>query len=199
LKENQCKNNNRKVGSCSTLIWEEYKEEFANSISKLSANLLYTAIISNTLNFKASITNERDVIAFKELQKYTNLPTDWIETYFIDQEKAVLENPQKEIKLDTHVEKFPNTEEKLIIGQIELWDSRKFINNHKKDIKEALASFGCNDWFLTSPSINEGINYIYSESERARSLLKEKLGGHFKKSGVTNKLYLRKLKIIYNY
>ncbi|WP_161791762.1 DHH family phosphoesterase [Candidatus Jidaibacter acanthamoebae] len=40
------------VGSCATLIWEEYKKHNKeNMISPTSANLIYTAIISNTLNF----------------------------------------------------------------------------------------------------------------------------------------------------
>jgi nanoRNase/pAp phosphatase (c-di-AMP/oligoRNAs hydrolase) len=53
------------VGSCATLIWEEYKKRANKKISEVGANLLYTAIVSNTLNFNASITNERDIKAVK--------------------------------------------------------------------------------------------------------------------------------------
>lgn len=191
------------VGACATLIWEEYKKRgFANQISQVSARLIVTAIISNTLNFKASVTDKRDIKAYEELKRIAKLPRNWIEKYFEEQEASVFKNPQKEIINDTHVEKFPNLDEKLIIGQIELWDSRKFINDFKSDIKKALESYKKPLWFLTSPSISEGKNYIYCESEKVKKLLKEKLDVKFKKDiGTTKKLILRKeiKRIIYNY
>src|SRR3989344_5793327 len=62
------------IGACATLIWEEYKKAgLDKDISKVSANLLYTAIASNTLNFNADITNVRDRHAFIELEKYIDL------------------------------------------------------------------------------------------------------------------------------
>src|SRR3989344_4504224 len=49
------------VGACATLIWEEYvKRKKSNEISEMSGNLLSTAIISNTLNFNAMVTTDRD-------------------------------------------------------------------------------------------------------------------------------------------
>src|SRR3989339_1111560 len=42
------------VGACATLIWEEYKKAgLAKNIDTVSANLLSTAIVSNTLNMQA--------------------------------------------------------------------------------------------------------------------------------------------------
>jgi len=65
------------VGACATLIWEEYKKRgYAEKISKVSANLLTIAILSNTLNFGASVTDQRDVVAFEDLKKYIDLPVD---------------------------------------------------------------------------------------------------------------------------
>lgn len=192
-----------KVGACATLIWEEYKKRgFAKGITQLSARLIVAAIISNTLNFKASVTTKRDVDAYNELKNIAKLPDNWRKKYFEEQEKSVFENPQKEIINDTHVEKFPGTEEVLIIGQVELWDSRKFIKNYKDDIKKALESFKSPLWFLTSPSISEGKNYIYTESEKVKKLLTEKLDTKFMGDiGTTDKLYLRKeiKRTIYNY
>ena len=74
--------------------------------------------------------------------------------------------------------------------------------NFKEDIKKALDSFKSPLWFLTSPSISEGINYIYTENERVKNLLRDKLEVKFTgNAGTTNKLILRKeiKKIIYNY
>ena len=68
------------IGACATLIWEEYKKRgFADKISQVSAKLLYAAIVSNTLNFKATITSPRDVEAFQELSVKSGISKDWIE------------------------------------------------------------------------------------------------------------------------
>jgi len=191
------------VGACATLIWEEYKKRgFEKEISQVSARLIVTAIVSNTLNFKATVTDKRDLRAYDKLIGIAKLPYNWTEKYFEEQEASVFKNPQKEIKNDTHVEKFPNSEEKLIIAQIELWDSRKFIDNYKEDIKKALESFKTPLWFLTSPSISEGKNYIYCENERVKDMLRQKLNIVFKNNiGTTKNLILRKeiKRVIYNY
>ena len=183
-----------KVGACATLIWEEYKNRnLSKSVSIVNANLLYTAIVSNTLSLKASVTSQRDVDALNELKEIVDLPDNWIEIYFRDQEKAVLLNPVKEIINDTHIENFPNSTETLIIGQVELWDSRIFINKHLNDIKKAMNGFNTTNWFLTSPSIGEGINYIYTEDDNIKELLQEKIEAKFEGNfGKTDKLWLRK-------
>ena len=140
-----------KVGSCATLIGEENKKrDLAKEVSKTSAKLIIAAIISNTLNFKASVTDRRDIKAYDELKNIAKLPDDWTEKYFEDQEKSVFKNPQKEIINDTHTEKFPGTDETLIIGQIELWDSRKFINNYKS---QDYSSYESNNNPLQNPNV----------------------------------------------
>ncbi|MBN1168762.1 DHH family phosphoesterase [Candidatus Woesebacteria bacterium] len=191
------------VGACTTLIWEKYeKNKMSKKISKLSARLICYATVSNTLNFKSSVTNKRDIDAYHKVLKYADLKNDWIGKYFSEQDKAVYKNPVKEIKNDTHVENFPNKDEKLIIGQLELWDSRNFVKDHKDDIEEALISFGSENWFLTPPSISEGKNYIYTKSKKVQKLLMNKLPVTFTGDlGITKKLFLRKeiKKIIYNY
>src|SRR3989344_1441560 len=62
-----------KVGACATLIYEEYeKAGLSNKISVTCANLLYTAIVSNTLNFKSFVTDKRDTHAFEKIKKHAN-------------------------------------------------------------------------------------------------------------------------------
>jgi len=110
------------VGSCATLIWEEFVARVDPlKISELSVNLLSTAIISNTLNFQASVTTQRDKDSFKEMAKITNLPRNWAETYYSEQDKEVEGDIKSAILNDTK-----NIEP--IIVQLELWDSKKIIN-----------------------------------------------------------------------
>ena len=179
------------VGSCATLIWEEYQKRSKGKISQVSANLLYTAIISNTLNLNASVTTKIDKLALKQLAKFTKLPKNWIAIYFKDQEKESYQDPRSAILNDTK-----GTGEKarsIVIGQLEFWDSKNFLKDHLKEIEKVLESFGKEKWFLTSPSISEGKNYIYTKNGEVKKLLEKTIGVKFKGDlGTTNKLWLRK-------
>jgi inorganic pyrophosphatase/exopolyphosphatase len=181
------------IGACATLIWEEFERRNKGKISKTSANLLYTAIISNTLNLNAQITHKRDIVALNKLKKLTSLPKNWTEKYFTDQDKSVYENPIEEIINDTHTENIPQFRGNIIIGQLELWNSKKFIKKHTPEIERALKSFGKPVWFMTSPSISEGINYIYTKNGEIKKLLTKSIGAKFKGNlGTTKTLWLRK-------
>lgn len=185
------------IGACATLIWEEYKKRgFAEKISQTSARLLYTAIVSNTLNFKIKITSPRDVSAFKDLSAIVDLPKTWIEKYFIDQEDAVYKNPREAIINDIKIIEFPNLKMKMTIGQMELWDARKFVADYKPLIKEVLNEFDHNQWFFNSPCISKGRNYIYSENEEIKKLLQDKFQIIFKDGVAETKDLMLRLEIV---
>ncbi len=182
------------VGACATLIWDQYKKRgFENKISHESANLLTIAILSNTLDFGSAVTTERDVKAYDELKKYINLPTDWAKQYFSEVEKDIFHNVGNAIANDTktlHIEKVPFP---VVMGQLELWDASSFIKGHKDELKAALQKFGHPDWFVSIPSISEKRNYMYTESEKIKELLKKIIKIDFDGDvGVTDKLWLRK-------
>ena len=102
-------------------------------------------------------------------------------------------NIQNAIKQDTRVQNFQKLKKDLVIGQMEMWDSKNFVDNYQEDISQALSSFEINDWFMTAPSISEGKNYLYSESEYVIELLEKTIDAKFVKNfGTTSKLWLRK-------
>ncbi len=175
------------VGACATLVWEEFKKrKLSKKISVVSANLLYTAIISNTLNFQASITTSRDHNSFKEISKHRKLPQNWVEIYFKDQDEETDKNIESAIKND-----MKNT--KPFIAQLELWDSKKIISKHMAKIIEIMQSYDSIDWFLTAPSISEGINYLLTLDDNKKKLLEKTLDAKFDGDiGTTQKLWLRK-------
>jgi len=182
------------VGACATLIWEEYKKRgFENKISSVSANLLTIAILSNTLNFGASVTDKRDMAAFNELKKYTDMSANWAEKYFEEVEKSVFDDVKKAILSDTKTLNIPKIDFPIIMGQMELWNASKFLTIHKDEVKTALETFGHPEWFLSLPSISEKKNYIYTESEKIKNLLQKIISVTFHGDiGVTDKLWLRK-------
>lgn len=178
------------VGACATLLWEEARRN-ERPISSLAANLLATAIVSNTLNFQSSLTTDRDKQAFAELKPYVNLPGDWIIQYYLAQEVAIYLDPIKAVKSDTKIQKIKGKD--YAVGQMELWNSKDFLAKHEQEIGEALAGFPAAGWFFTSPCISEGRNYLFTRDETLKKILSQALTINFTDDiGVTDKLWLRK-------
>jgi inorganic pyrophosphatase/exopolyphosphatase len=187
------------VGACATLIWEEFKKRCPDKkLSPLAANLLYAAIVSNTLNFQASVTTERDKQAFEELKAFIDLPPDWVARYYQDQEVDIYTNPEQAIAKDTKIQIIKGM--RCAVGQLELWNSQAFIEEHLRQIEVVMKAFEPEIWFFSSPSISEGRNYIFTKSETVKNLLRQVLAIDFFGTdiGVTKKLWLRKeiLKLI---
>lgn len=182
------------VGACVTLIWEEYKKRgFAEKVSPLSANLLTIAILSNTLNFGASVTTERDTTAFEELKAYINMSENWAEQYFREVEESIFADVKKAILSDTKTLNIPAFGLPIEMGQMELWNAKDFLSKYTKETKSALETFGNPNWFLSLPSISEKKNYIYTESQKIKELLSKIITITFDGNvGVTDKLWLRK-------
>jgi len=181
------------IGACATLIWEEIKKQkLEDKISTISAKLAYTALFSNTLNFNAKITTDRDKKAFAELEKISGLDKKWIEKYYKETEEEIINNPLDAIKNDTKIVEISGSSNPIAIGQIELWNSKNFINQNKENIKKILSNLS-SVWFMTAPSISEGVNYLYTENKETQKLLKDRINANFiNDMGVTNKLWLRK-------
>lgn len=182
------------VGACATLIWEEYKKRgHADRISPLAADLLAVAIVSNTLNFGAQVTDPRDIAAFEELKPFVTMPASWPARYFTElQEENQHGDVEENIKNDTKTIAAPGRAQ-IVMGQMELWDGREFIPTHKAAIGRVLGGFGVEDWFMSVPSISERKNYLYAPSQKMRDLLARLVGASFTGDiGETDRLWLRK-------
>jgi inorganic pyrophosphatase/exopolyphosphatase len=182
------------IGACATLIWEEYKNRgYAEKISQTSARLLYAAIVSNTLNFKAALTSPRDAQAFEELSPIADMPKDWIQKYFIEQEEYIYQNTRQAILDDIKIIEFPNMGKKITIGQIELWESKQFVIDYKPLIKEILDNFDHKRWFFNAPCISMGKTYLFTENDEIREILEQNFGFKFENGiGEVDRLIERK-------
>lgn len=182
------------IGACATLIWEEYKKRGREkNISKLSCDLLSVGILSNTLNFGAHITHDRDRQAFQELQALHPLSGEWIAQYFSDQEEDINKDIAESVTNDTKVITDLNLKHPLVIGQLELWNGSDFLEKNLELIKQTLSGFKSEYWFMSIPSLKEKKNYIYTEHPEIRELLSKVLDITFEGDrGVTQRLWLRK-------
>ena len=140
------------------------------------------------MDLKSSVSTDRDLLAFEELQEFIDLPTNWKENYFNEQTKSIEENPVKAIVEDTK-----GIVSDITFAQIELWSGESFIEKNQKEIKETLENIGNKNWMISVPSISEGINYIYTESAYLKDLLSKVIEINFDGDiGKTTKLWLRK-------
>ena len=174
------KHNIEIVGSCATLIWERFRElNLDNKISKISANLLYTAIISNTLNTKAMITHKRDINALNELKKHIDLPENWASIYYKETDYGINSNIEQAIKNDKKNVTINN--KKYSIGQLELFSAKYVLS--QKDIvltAETVLKPDSDLWFLNIPCISEGKNYFITSSKEMQKKLSSKIDINFK-------------------
>lgn len=182
------------VGACATLIWREFSEaQLLDKISLRAARLLYAAIISNTLDLKASLTTDLDRNAVADLEKRVQLGSDWIATYYAEVEATVLKSPIEILANDTRI--YHIQEGNWTIGQLELWDGTFFVAQNEPELLAFIkkvnpeTAYG----FITVPSIKDGFNLIIPKNEatvgKLREVLKlEKQGEIYR----TDKLYLRK-------
>jgi nanoRNase/pAp phosphatase (c-di-AMP/oligoRNAs hydrolase) len=179
-----------KVGACATLIWEQFKKHgHQNEISAGNANLLYTAIFANTLNFKAHVTTDRDRAAAQELLAYTTLPADWKERYYQEVEVGFKNDLALQIKNDTKT--IAGNNYSFYFSQIELWDAECIIAL----IKEQKIPFeDSSQWLINIISIQEGCSYLYTNSERLKNKLLEAIPINNHRDGilVASRLWLRK-------
>lgn len=185
------------VGACATLIWEQYKKiNVENKITSNNANLLYTAIVANTLNFKAAITHTRDIIAAHEILPFTALTSDWIDQYYNEIQKKVIHDPLKSLAHDTKTVTISH--EKVIFGQLELYDASPLLNTLQKQWNEYLNTYeylkGTQPKYILSiVSIKENRNYIITSDIVLNKIIMNITNGILNKELlVTPRLWLRK-------
>ena len=151
------------IGAVATIIVEDYeKENLLDNMSKDIALLLMSAILDNTLNFKAKVTDERDINAYKKLSKIVGNIDNFEEKYFLECQKSIEVNLEKSIENDTKNEKIcdilPDT-----FSQLTLWN-KDFILNNKENVYKILDKMSP-EWMLNIISLEEGKSYIIANNE----------------------------------
>jgi len=123
------------VGAAATLVAEKFINNNIN-ISKKSALLLYGAIISNTLNFKASVTTNPDLVAAKWFNEILNLPENFWKDLFMA--KSDLSGNKLKERMLGELAWFVLGNKKINIIQIEIIGAKKLIKERGQEIIEVL-------------------------------------------------------------
>ena len=79
------------------------------------------------------------MLGYERLISLSDLPTNWVEIYFTEVEKDIIQNAKESLLHDTKVMQILGTH--ITISQIELWESYEFMMKHKYLIEEILESY----------------------------------------------------------
>ncbi|HZJ40734.1 MAG TPA: DHHA2 domain-containing protein [Candidatus Saccharimonadales bacterium] len=168
------------VGAAATLI----AEKFINNkieISPESAILLYSAIISNTLNFRAGVTTERDRVAAAWLRENLEVSDDYWKELFMAKSDTSGDKLFQLMAGDFAV--FEIGGRKLSIVQLELIGAEKIVEDRELDILEILrtlkADNGLDCIFLTIVELEKEKNYFVTEDLGLKITLEKVLNARF--------------------
>lgn len=125
----------QQIGAVCTIIAEKYKEKKIK-ISRESAILLYYGIISNTINFNAKETTQRDRKMAVWLKEQCNEIDDLLINYiFTEKSKIDIKDLRLAMEVD---EKFKLGTDEIIIGQLEITNVKGFLEKYEDNIKEIM-------------------------------------------------------------
>lgn len=166
------------IGAVATIIVELYEKE--NLMEKMTndiAILLMSAILDNTLNFKAKITTDRDKIAYKKLENIVDEGKNYAQKYFLECQSNIERDLIKAIEDDTKIENI-NYILPSVIGQITIWDKNNIIDN-KHIICNTLNNIG-NEWMMNIICLQDEKSYIIASNLNVQRNLEKLLNGKFR-------------------
>jgi manganese-dependent inorganic pyrophosphatase len=160
------------VGAAATLIAEKFMQNNVQ-ISKESAILIYGAIISNTLNFKGSVTTERDRIAADWLNQTAKLPESFPSELFAA--KSDLLGSRLAERVEGDFAWFTFGGKKLGIAQLEIIGAKKLVEYRGEEIAQILNTIknrmGLDLIFQNTIDLEEGANYLFADDKLTQQLL----------------------------
>ena len=180
------------VGSCGTLIWEEYKKRNKNAhVSSRSAKLLLASVVSNNLAMKSELTTDRDMLAYTELKAITGLDEGWVSDYYHEQEETLFSHFTEYVLADTKI--VGTTHGEFVIAQIEVWDDGTILSEYSNTLEASMKQYEPAPWMVNISIVSGGYNYLFSTHEVAKKIIENSFGVTFTGNvAKTEKLLMRK-------
>ena len=122
------------IGAAATLVAERFKNENIE-ISRESAILLYYGIISNTMNLKIKLTNQKDIEMAKWLKQQAQEITDEITTGIFVEKSQIGDTLREEMEVEFK-DQFMSISWSM--GQLEVANVDEFLDKYEKDIRNVL-------------------------------------------------------------
>lgn len=168
------------VGAAVTMVAEKFMEQHV-SISRESATLLYAAIISNTFNFKGSVTTERDRVAAAWLNTTAQLPEDFWKDLFVA--KSDLSGSKLKERIVGDFAWFVLGGKKVGIAQLEIIGAQQLLETRQEEViivlNELKQSLGLDIIFQNTIELVETKNFFVAPDLVVKTLLEKILNIHF--------------------
>lgn len=147
------------IGSVCTQIYERWVEAgLFEPLDKVSAALMATAILDNTLNLKGKITSPRDVLAYTALAEKAGLAAQWPEDYFRECQAAIVLDLDAALRRDSKL-MAPDLPLPRAFGQLAVWDAQSVLREQRAQLCSAMQRQH-SDWLLNLVSIHEQRSYL---------------------------------------
>lgn len=168
------------VGAAATLVAEKFIQKKVD-ISKESATLVYGAIISNTLNFKGSVTTNRDKVVAEWLNKVAKLPENFWKDLFIA--KSDLSGNKLTERIGGDFAWFVMGDKKVGIAQVEMIGAEKLVNERSGEIVQVLEKIkkemGLDFIFQNTIELENTKNFFVAQDSETQKLLEKVLKVQF--------------------
>ena len=158
------------IGSVATIIVEKYeKANLLDRMNKDVARLLMAAILDNTLNFTATISNERDLLAYSKLDRIVS-DYNYKEKYFLEVQESIEKNLEEAIKNDVKTQSISEYLPK-VFGQLTVWDAKGIFD--KIGILKYIMNRYNSDWIMNVISLKDNMSYILYSNNDVKTKLEE--------------------------
>jgi manganese-dependent inorganic pyrophosphatase len=168
------------IGAAATLVAERFKNEKIE-ISRESTILLYYGIISNTMNLKIKLTNQRDIEMANWLKSKAPEITDEITAEIFVKKSQIGENLRAEMELESK-DQFMTIS--WSIGQLEIANVEDFLGEYENDIRKILdtVSIENNVEYISvnCMDIINGYSVIIAKDEKTAKIISDVIGYEFK-------------------
>jgi inorganic pyrophosphatase len=181
------------IGAACTLVYEQWQQaNKLDEMSVVSARVLACGILDNTLNFKATVSTDRDRAAYDDLVKRAQFDSEyWAADYFLQCQAAIEADVVTAIRNDT---KTMPTHEYLprAFGQLVVWNAQAILADHRNEIADTLAAMD-EDWVANIISIEEGKSYFIADNQSRQKKFGELMNLDLSSGIATaDRLWLRK-------
>jgi len=180
------------VGAAATQIFEKYQSN--TSISLDSGILILHAIVSNTINFNASVTTERDILAYTWLREYIGEQNIYSSEMFRHKSKMIADGFDS---IDQYRSFLEINRITCNIIQLEIFNADQFLIKQRKLIDQyeefVLSEYNIQDCLISFIDLESYKNVFYSKSNFLKSRFEERLAVKFKNGiAYSNNLLMRK-------
>lgn len=169
-----------RVGAAATLVAEKFMKSGV-LISKSSAILLHSAILSNTIHFRSTVTTDRDRTSAKWLNHTAKLDSMYWKELFMA--KSDLSGNKLRDRMEGDLKSFTIAAKQLAVAQIEMIGGERLVDAREKEILRILDRFRrnnhCDFVFLNVIELDRGAHVVVTGDASTKQLLEKALGVHF--------------------